>query len=321
MTHPEQKAERLAPMPDFRYVGLEPGAHVRVGLWATLFGASATMSAALVHGFGVRGLAVSAISTTVAALAMRKVATPPSTRRWGAKPVPMAIVPWGVIVEPDERMRVLRWAAVERVHVEMVHGRDGGTSTTLFSVVTIETERERFAGRTSGAVGLENLLVHLEAYEREQAHRVAIDLDGVQAGEGPTEPEIEPLLAAAQAFVASACGTERLSLPPPSGYREPAARSASRETVAALRDVLRDRAAKPCDPRAFAAVCAAELGARELAGDLVNLVQSPHPIVAAVAKVSAAKLGAGGSQAGSIDEVAPFLLERDVSALEAWARR
>jgi hypothetical protein len=53
----------------------------------------------------------------------------------------------------------------------------------------------------------------------------------------------------------------------------------------------------------------------------VALVQSPHPIIAAVAKAAAKKLGAATAKTGALDEVAPFLSERDCEVLSAWAAR
>ena len=85
-----------------------------------------------------------------------------------------------------------------------------------------------------------------------------------------------------------------------------------------LRAVLRDRTERLVDPRPFAAVVAAEIHAVPLADELVALVQSPHPVVAAVAKVAASKLGVSIARVGALDEVEPFLLPRDVEALAAW---
>jgi hypothetical protein len=52
---------------------------------------------------------------------------------------------------------------------------------------------------------------------------------------------------------------------------------------------------------------------------LLELVQSPHPLLAAIAKVAARKLGAPTSRAGALDEVAPFLHTEDMEAMAAWA--
>ncbi len=102
------------------------------------------------------------------------------------------------------------------------------------------------------------------------------------------------------------------------GYRR-SFEAATPETAAILHSILSDRAPRSPDPRALAAVLAAELGARPLTRDLVTLVQSPHPVVAAVAKAAAHRLGVGASKVGAVSEVAPFLHELDVAALAAWA--
>ena len=311
--------DSLAPAPDFRYVGLEPGPRSRGGLWASATLGFATLGAGLVHGVTVRGVILTGIAAVAGGLALRKVGGPHLGKAWNARAVPMAIVPWGILIEQDDQPRVLRWAAVDKVHVEMLHGRDQGTPTTLWSVVTVATrEGETLVGRAAGAVSLDRLLAHLGAYAAEQSHVPSLDLDGERAGEGPLEPECEPLLAAAKNWLGSAEATGHLGLEP-GGYRTGGARAASPRAIEVLADVLRDRRDRTTDPRAFAVACAAELAAHELADDIVALVQSPHPILSAIAKSAARKLGVATARAGALDEVAPFLMERDVETLRAWA--
>lgn len=306
--------DQLAPLPDFRYVGLEPVAPVRSRYWtgAALAGAaSATLAAA--DGLGARSLLLGAATAMVSMLFLRGQSTP------SAGPLrTLAIVPWGILVDHEEQPRVLRWAAVKSVHVETHFGRDTGSTTTLYSRVTIETEHERFGGRAYGAVSIERLLAHLKAYAEEQTHTVALDLEGSLHGQGPIEPDCEVLIGAARAFLESAPASSQLELPAMS-YRSPAARATTPRTLEELRRVLRDRSRRTVDPRPFACVLAAELSAVEVVDDLVALVQSPHPIVAAVAKQAARKLGVSTARAGSLEEIAPFLLEEDTRALEAWA--
>ena len=241
---------------------------------------------------------------------------PHTTRGLFARGVPMAIVPWGIVVDPASRSRVLRWAGVERVVARMFYSTDTGTPTTRWSVVTVETPRERLSGRAPGAVPLERLVVHMEAYARESSHVLALDLDGEVAGEGPCEPELEPVLEAVRAYLLSPPASNRLGLPA-AGYRGASPLAPSAASVAAVRAVLRDRTARNVDPRAFAALLAAELDAKELTGDLLALVQCPHPLIAAVAKAAAQRLG-GGPATGGLEEVAPFLKTEDVAVLEAW---
>jgi hypothetical protein len=234
-----------------------------------------------------------------------------------ACPPTLAIVPWGVLVESDDRSRALHWAAIDRVKTDTFYGKDLGTPTTRYSLVTIETPHERLVGRVAGSVSLDRLLVHLDAYASEASHCIALDLDGDVGGDGPSEPACEPLISAARAYVTSGIATSRLDLPA-MGYRGAGAHTDSPRAVDVLRSVLRDRTPRVKDPRPFAAVVAAELNACSLVDELVELVQSPHPVVAAVAKVAAAKLGAAQARVGALDEVAPFLMNRDVEALAEW---
>jgi hypothetical protein len=229
----------------------------------------------------------------------------------------MAIVPWGVLLEGAERTRILRWPAVVRVQLQTTHGRDQGTPTTRFSVVTIETPRERFVGRAAGTLPLERLAAHLTAYAEEASHRIALDLEGTRHGEGPSEPDAELVLASARAYVSTAPAAGRLGLSP-AGYRDTATPRASARATEELARVLCDRTPREIDPRPFAAVLAAELAATGVVDELVLLVQSPLPLLAAIAKVAAAKLGAPPARVGTLDEVEPFLLRRDVEALAAW---
>jgi hypothetical protein len=75
----------------------------------------------------------------------------------------------------------------------------------------------------------------------------------------------------------------------------------------------------PADARPLAAMVAALLRLQSLVPDLLRLASSPHPLVAAVAKAAAMRLGAGKNRAGAIAEVAAFLFDEDLDRLERWA--
>lgn len=263
--------DRLAPMPDFRYVGLQPTRSV----W--------TLVRRVLSAFGFPFSVTSRL----------------------------AIVPWGVIVEGDVGLRAMRWSAIRRVDVSIRYGTEGGRSTSQRSVVYIETDRERFSAKASGAVALERLLVHLDAYAHEQSRSLSLDWDGKVAAD-EIGPQCEPLLDAVKAFVARAQSGRERSL-----YRADA-RVADGTLAHAIRAKLCDRRAETLDARPFAAALAAELSARELVPDLLALVQSPHPVLAAIAKHAAAKLGAAPARTGTLDEVAPFLSEEDYTVLHRW---
>lgn len=311
----------LAPSPDFRYVGFEPapslGARFVTG---TVLGGASVAAALGVALTATEAVIGAVLAATGIAYVWRKVHGPGPL--FGKSGVPLAFTPWGVLVEENDGLHVLRWAAIRRVHLHVIYGRDEATPGALWSLVNVETARERYTARAPGAVPLESVLANLDAYAEESSHRIAMDIDGAREGEGPIEPDFEPLVESARAYVETAPASSRLSLPPLS-YRRQSAHAAGEETIAELRKILTDRTPRKVDPRPFASVLAAELHASELLRDIVKLVQSPHPFVAAVAKASARKLGANSGEAaraGSLDEIAPFLHEDDVSAMDRWVR-
>jgi len=310
----------FAPVPDFRYVGLEP-------VTAPGFRSAATSLGALGLGAGVtlalsgldprHALAAGAIASLTSAFALRGA----GTARRAPSGARMAIVPWGVLVHALESPRILRWPAVRRVGVETSRAHHLLSGVAISSRVVIETERERFVGETVGAVALDRLVDHLDAYADEQCAQVALDLSGDHGGASldADEPGFEPLLAAARDWLATAGAVVRLGLAP-AGYRRTGHLAPTPAAIEVLREVLGDRTPRAADPRAFAAVIAAELRAVALVPSLVALTQCPHPLVAAVAKQAARKLGATGARTGTLDEVAPFLLGTDAVGLEAWTR-
>ncbi len=120
----------LAPAPDFRYVGLEPGPAAHPGLWASFAAAGTTLGAGVLYEIGIKGAILAALAATAGAVLVRRVGGPRVAARARAKlggtalvrrdPVAMAIVPWGILVQPDLAPRILRWAAVKTVQVEMI---------------------------------------------------------------------------------------------------------------------------------------------------------------------------------------------------------
>lgn len=311
------------PPPDFRYVGLAPGLSP-VHMAAAAAGASTSLAGVLLFATGpdTASLLVSVVAGGLTALTMQRRGAFRLLRQGRARPVAMAIVPWGVLIRPDDgaEARVLRWSGVRSVHVESIHTRDAtGAPQTTWSFVTVETSHERLLGRTLGQAPLERLLAHLPSYAWESALPVALGLEGdEQGGEAGFEPVVSALLGRARTFLSTADGAEALSLRSGS-YRRMASWSASPETVATLREVLRGPPVEAVDRRAFCAVVAAEVGATELLPELLRLVTTAHPLTAAAAKAAALRLGADATRTGALSEVAPFLSADDLAALEAWA--
>ena len=305
----------LAPAPDFRYVGLEPITAPRLGAAATAFGLGAGVTLAMSGLDPRQALVAGVLASIMSALALRGAAAP-AVATGSAR---MAIVPWGVLVETDESPRILRWAAVRRLAVATSRPKSLLAGAALSSRVVIETDHDRFVGEAIGAVGLDRLVEHVDAYATEQATPLALaledsgDLEALDA----IEPGCEMLLAAVRDWLVTAGAVVQLGLAP-GGYRRAGSPAPTPRAIEVLRRILRDRTPKPADPRAFAAFAAAEIRASELVPELIALTQCPHPMVAAVARQAARKLGAPRARTGTLDELAPFLFEVDRSKLEAY---
>jgi len=308
-----------APPPDFRHVGIEPGPTRRrvrhivfgSGLFAFSLGVLAAWRLDWVSVF--LALVVAGSAMWIATRAVGPVLA--GERLSEAR---MSIVPWGVLVHDDPEPRVLHWPAVREVQVDCVHEMDHATPSTRWSVVKIRTERETLGGRAPGDVALELLEAHFQRYAEEAGRPVALDLDGDRHLDDWLEPVVERLLAEARALLASGGLAERLSLAPKS-YREIAA-VASPDTRHALSTVLGSGLDAPADPRPLAALLAAELGERTLLERLILLGASPHPILAAVARAAALRLGADIRRVGALDELSDFVSPADLSELRLWAR-
>ncbi len=286
-------------------------------------GASTSLAGVLLLTAGpdTAGLVISVLAGGLTAATLGAKGAFRLLRRVGASPTAMAIVPWGVLIRPDEggTARVLRWSGVKTVYVDFIHTRDvSGTSSTPWSFVTIETGRERLVGRTAGHVALERLIAHLDAYARESSTPVALDLAGQEPG--PLvgfEPVARELIGRVRDFILSGVGVEALGLGAGS-YRGVSSGVPTSETIDALRLVLRESSGTPADRRAFAALVAGELGAAALVPELLRLVTAAHPFVAVAAKAALLRLGVEPNKAGSLAEVAPFLHDDDLFSLGEW---
>ncbi len=310
---------RRPPPPDFRYVGLTAAPTTSPAAALSATASLAAVGIGLLHaGQHPALLALGLAGAGVSAAAWLRA--PRARSIGGARPVAMAIVPWGVLVAPETDPRALRWPAIRQVTVDVRHTLRGGTPAAQSSVVTVFTDREVLAGRAPGAVSLEALMANLEAYAAEAARPVALDLDGLEPlPDGVSEPAVGLMLRAARVALSGADGAARLRLPPGT-YRSVSTGLAAPETVAALGEILGSGLDASADARPLAALCAALLGARALVPGLVTLVSSPHPVVAGCAKAAALRLGAPKSRAGALDEVEAFLFPEDLELLEAFAR-
>ncbi|MFO0762024.1 MAG: hypothetical protein U0359_36630 [Byssovorax sp.] len=304
-----------APPPDFRHVSLQPGpSAATLAVGAGALGAASFGVALWGSGHAMTAIGCAAASALAAGLVLGR-----DRRDRGVRQASMTIVPWGVLVDPGDDLRVLRWPAIREIRARSAHAMEGGTPRVIRTAVQVLTEREALGGQTPGPAGLEGLIANLPSYAAEAGRPIAIDLEGrVPCGDGATEPVIDDLRRAAEELCTTAAGAVRLLLPP-GGYRRVGGGGVGPETLDLLRAILRGSEAEEADPRPLAAMAAALLGARDLLPELIRLGLSPHPVMAVVARAAALRLGAPRARVGSLDEIALFLFEEDSEALERWA--
>ena len=305
----------FAPPPDFRYIGLEP-AHKRPNL--------AGKAGAVVCGVGVVALGSQALSP-VWALGLGVGAgwllwkSAPQHLPSDADIEHLAIVPWGVVVHSAEGPRVLRWGAIDSVQVRS--RTDVDLDVAPWTEVTLRARTETLVGRARGVVPLERLQEHLTSYAQEAGRPIALDAWATHTAVSEFEPVFPRLLDEVHRALRELDAIPELGLSV-RGYRGGSQGDIGAEGVDVLRQWLtQDAAPLGADRRPLAAVLAAELGARTLLDVLVGLTISPHPMVAAVARVAALRLGAELRRVGSLQELSDFVAAAELDAMLSWGAR
>lgn len=285
----------------------------------------ALCTGAVVCGVGVMALGSNALALTSAlglgAGAAWYVLRRPPTQK--ASPVDIehiAIVPWGVVVHAGSGPRVLRWGAIESVHVRYEHAYESLPPVIRWSEVTLHARSETIVGRARGLAPLERLEAHLASYAREAGRPIALDATARATALSDFEPVFPRLLDEVHRSVRAPDAIPELELA--RGYRGGSQRELGAEGLGVLRRWLtEDAGGLGADRRPLAAVLAAELRARPLMDILVNLVTSPHPFVAAVARSAALRLGAELRRVGSLQELSDFVAAAELEAMHSWGLR
>ena len=312
-------ASAAVPPPDFRYV------EFRVAPAARVEHLRAVAAVVVVLALG-SWLALGAEAGPLFACVVAGVVGLGLLQRWAplvesADVQGMAILPWGVVVHSRREPRVLRWGAIHGVRVHYIHGMDGGTPLVHWSVVTIETRDGVLEGRAPGCVTLDRLEAHLPSYSEEGGRPVALDVDGTPSSASDMDPLFPRLLGGVRKLLRAPARVPELSLSMP-GYR-----SAARPEIGVVGRQVLERwlsgidQPSGADRRPLACVLAAELGAHQLLDQVLRLLSSPHPFVAAVARAAALRLGADIRRVGTLEELADFVEPSELSPLEIWSEQ
>lgn len=308
----------LAP-PELRYQLLRAGP-----------GRSAWALRGIAGGFGLAGAAALAIATAtpkllvvmpvltaVAHVAVRKVSRllGPSG---GLRAVPVGIVPWGIVVDPDGQPEPVPWSRLREVSYTLLQrdNRRDADSPSL-AVMLFDTDVGLVQAEAEEGEWVTSVDAFAAPFARAAARTVAADLAGREPLDTGGAPATLALLRRAEALLDSADGRAALSLDA-GGYRTTSSRIAGPETRATLRAALWNGDIG-CDPGPLAAVLAADLAISELLPDLLRLILSPSPLLAATARAAAVRLGASRMAAGSLDELEHFLAAEELTELRRWA--
>ncbi|MFO0586838.1 MAG: hypothetical protein U0441_04835 [Polyangiaceae bacterium] len=234
--------------------------------------------------------------------------------------LPTAIVPWGLLIDPDKRPAAVPWRAIRKIsHTFIAKNRRDEDNTQRRAMFLFDLGDRRIQ-----AVADEGTWVQtVHAFQPRLAHSAsrppASDLTGTSALDMAGLPLSLALIRRAQALIASAEGRGMLGLEGGS-YRTTSSGIAGDRTRQHLYHAFWDTEA-PYDPGPIAAILAAELQVKALLPHLLELILAPTPILAAAARASAVKLGASLMSAGSLDEVRFFLPDEDLEELRTWMKR
>lgn len=235
--------------------------------------------------------------------------------------VPVSLVPWGLVLEPDKAPAPLPWKEVQSIKYALVsRDRREDSDATKMAIVVFELRDGR---RVQASAEEGEWLVSVSELHGKLAAAAkappAADLQGAARLETGGLPATLALLRRADAILDSAEGRASLGLEM-GGYRTTLVRAAGEETRRVLHAAMWNGEAK-IDPGPLALILAAKLHATVLLPHVLELILSPSPLLAAIARAAAVRLGATLMSAGSLDETRLFTSAVDRAELEMWMTR
>lgn len=232
--------------------------------------------------------------------------------------VPVGIVPWGLILDPNRAPEPVAWSQIEAIrHSFVSRDRRDDSQARKLAIVTFVLRDER---RIQASAEEGDWLVFLtELYEKLAAAAAAPpagDIEGKTQLQTGDLPVTLALLRRADDLLESAEGRNALSLET-GGYRTTSIRAAGEETRRTLLAAMLNGEAR-FDPGPLAVILAAKLHATPLLSRVLELILSPSPLLAAVSRAAAVNLGASLMTAGSLDETRQFVADEERAELASW---
>lgn len=225
------------------------------------------------------------------------------------------IVPWGVITAVAHG-----WDEIDQIVHESLKQEDGTNDRGwpfIKSFVYVDIDGERFQGVCDFKPALSGLPGLLRTFAAESERPIALDLEGEETIDPGSGVTFKRLLDAARRLRGSSRAEELFDVRS-ADYRT-TTRTLRGEGAALLGDLM-TRAPGHADVAPLAAVLAAELGAEGFDAELSVLSRSPSPLVSAVARAAAMRMGSGPSSLTRRRELAAFLEGSEASAIDAWGR-
>ena len=281
-----------------------------------VLGTAATVGGVMSAGMPELALVAPFIGALVGALAA--LGTGPIESLQDLRAVPVGIVPWGLILDPNRAPEPVPWAQIQSLsHVLVSRNRREEAQSRKIAIVTFTLATgQRIQSSSDEGEWLVSLIELREKLEAAAGRAPAGDIEGNTPLETGGLPVALALLRRAEALLESAEGRNALGLET-GGYRTTSIRAAGEQTRKTLHAAMWNGEAR-FDPGPLAVILAAKLHAGALLPHVLELILSPSPLLAAVARAAAVRLGASLMSAGSLDETRQFVPEEERAELQKW---
>ncbi len=231
--------------------------------------------------------------------------------------VPVAVVPWGIVIDPDKVPEPIPWSEIKALSHRIVTSNSRhdkhAPRRALFLFNLGDRRIQAVADEGPWVTAIHTFRPKLAV---SASRSFAPDLAGTSEIDRQGLPLSLALVRRAQALLDSPEAGTLLGLEG-GGYRTTSSRIAGERTRQILHAAFWD-SHSPHDPGPLAVILAGELRVTSLLPHLLELILAPSPLLAAVARAAAVRLGATLISAGSLDEIRDFLPEADIAELRNW---
>ena len=226
------------------------------------------------------------------------------------RPAAFTFRPWGVEAMAkegnDAEWVPRRWSEIESYQHRRVEVSKGDNAREVFSVIRMRIAGVSYVTKCAHENVLELVEAVRERYAHEATRPIALGWRGATGVlDAHASGAFRRVLDAARTYLATTSDLR-------AGAVDPAIEEA----------ILRALLERPtgAEHGYFAAIVAAELKVESALEALLALTLTPSPLLSAVARAAAQRLGAPPSRTFPIADVEPFVSCRELAEIEAWGR-